>query len=139
MCPAAQVVLFTHRNPGEEVAQAISLSGQHYSEMPNAFLYRKQYSSACSCKRADETWANALQNLNDTGERGDIIVTEEQAKQLSTPREQRTSPQRGERSGQQPARRSETKPALRGSNSAGTDNNTAVRRVGPTFLPPKQQ
>jgi len=139
MCPAAPVMLFTHRNPGEEVAQAVSLAGQPYSEMPNAFLYRKQYSSACSCKRADETWAHALQDLNDTGERGDIVVSEEQAKQLSKPREQRTSPQRGERSGQQPARRSETKPALRGSNSAGTDNNATVRRVGPTFLPPQQQ
>ena len=126
MCPAAQVTLFTHRNPGEEVAQAVSLAGQPYSDMPNAFLYRKQYSSACSCKRAGETWAHALQNLNDTGERGDIVVTEERAKQLSQPREQR---QRG-------SRPQEAAPALRGSNSSG---NTTVRRVGPTFLPPQQQ
>jgi hypothetical protein len=130
MCPAAQVVLYTHRNPGEEVAQAVSLNGQAYSELPNAFLYRKQYNANCSCRQAGETWAHALQHLDDTGERGDILVTEERAKQLSKPREQRTPPLRGTRKSNEGT--NEAAPALRGSNST-------VRQVGPTFLPPKQQ
>jgi hypothetical protein len=131
MCPAAPVTLFTHRNPGEEVAQAVSLNGQAYSDMPNAFLYRKQYNAACSCRRTGETWAHALQNLNDTGERGDIVVTEERAKQLSKPRGGRDakSPSRG--------KPQESTPALRGSSTAGNQN-TPVRRVGPTFLPKQQ-
>jgi len=135
MCPAAQVVLFTHRNPGEDVAQAVSLSGQPYSELPSAFLYRKQYSSACSCKRAGETWAHALQNLDDTVERGDIVVTEERAKQLSKPR---SPSRRGGRDAKSQANGGprEAAPALRGSSSAaGSQDNTTVRRVGPTFLP----
>jgi hypothetical protein len=40
MCPAAEVALFSHRNPGEEVAQAVSASGRQYSQLPNAFKYR---------------------------------------------------------------------------------------------------
>ena len=137
MCPAAQVVLFSHRNPGEEVSQAVSLGGQTYGEMPNAFLYRKQYNPACSCKRAGETWARALQHLDDTIERGDIVVTEERAKQLSKPREQQ-QPRRGVRGARDSAAPPQANspapaPALRG-NVGGEDNKT-VRSVGPTFLP----
>jgi hypothetical protein len=108
--------------------------------MPNAFLYRKQYNPACSCKRAGETWARALQHLDDTIERGDIVVTEERAKQLSKPREQQPARRgvRGARgaAAQPPDTAPEPAPALRG-NVGGEDNKT-VRRVGPTFLPPKQ-
>jgi hypothetical protein len=138
MCPAAQVVLYAHRNPGEEVSQAVSLSGQLYSDMPNAFLYRKQVTPACSCRRAGETWAHALQHLDDTIERGDIVVTEERAKQLSKPREQRparptargrqdAAPDKPETAKQTPA------PQLRGNTEA--DKDPKVRSVGPTFLP----
>src|SRR5262245_29837409 len=31
VCPAAEVMLFTYRNPGEDVAQAVSISGQPYT------------------------------------------------------------------------------------------------------------
>jgi hypothetical protein len=141
MCPAAQVVLFSHRNPGEDVAQAVSASGQVYGDMPNAFLYRKQFTSACSCRRAGETWANALQNLDETVERGDIVVTEERAKQLSRPREQRPSkpPPRSSRGAPQApqAGASGAGPRLRGnvSGDPGAADNRPVRSVGPTFLP----
>lgn len=133
MCPAAPVTLFTHRNPGEEVAQAVSLAGQSYSDMPNAFLYRKQYNPACSCRRAGETWARALQHLDDTVERGDIVVTEERAKQLSKPREQQR-PTRPARGAKEPPDAAPLTPALRGSNTGNKDDKE-VRSVGPTFLP----
>ena len=86
LCPAAEVALYSHRNPGEDVAQAVSASGRLYSELPNAFAYRKQFNPSCSCKAAGQTWADALKQLDDqTVERGDIVVTEERAKQLSQP------------------------------------------------------
>jgi len=50
-CPATEVMLFTHRNPGEDVNQAVSLSGRAYRDLPNAFHYRQTYDSACSCRR----------------------------------------------------------------------------------------
>ncbi len=40
MCPAAQVSLYTYRNPGEDVQQAVSLDGRAYTELPTAFRYR---------------------------------------------------------------------------------------------------
>jgi hypothetical protein len=140
MCPAAQVVLYAHRNPGEDVAQAVSLSGQSYSDMPNAFLYRKQFSPTCSCKRPGETWAHALQHLDEKVERGDIVVTEERAKQLSKPREQQ--PARSARSGQGTPTANEPpepKSALRGNVDSGKDKDDKVRNVGPVFLPAERQ
>jgi hypothetical protein len=140
MCPAAQVMLFAHRNPGEEVAQAVSLNGQSYSDLPNAFLYRKQFTASCSCRRSGETWAHALQHLDDTGERGDIVVTEERAKQLSKPREEQRSsrtPARGrqEAAPETPQGPQQTsRPPLRGN----TDDRD-IRNVGPTFLPAQGQ
>src|SRR5262249_18281584 len=52
-----------------------------------AFSYRKQYNAACSCRLPGQSWADALRQGDDqTVERGDIVVTEERAKQLSQPR-----------------------------------------------------
>lgn len=87
LCPATEVALYSHRNPGEDVARAVSVSGRSYSELPAAFSYRKQYNAACSCRAPGQSWADALQQGGDqTVERGDIVVTEERAKQLSQPR-----------------------------------------------------
>jgi hypothetical protein len=87
LCPATEVALFSHRNPGEDVARAVSASGKIYTELPNAFSYRKQFNAACSCRAPGQSWAEALKQVDDqTLERGDIVVTEERAKQLSQPR-----------------------------------------------------
>jgi Protein of unknown function (DUF2865) len=87
LCPATEAVLFSHRNPGEDVARAVSASGKVYSDLPTAFSYRKQYNPACSCRAPGQSWADALRQGDDqTVERGDIVVTEERAKQLSQPR-----------------------------------------------------
>jgi hypothetical protein len=80
-------MLYSHRNPGEDVSRAVSTSGRSYSELPTAFSYRKQYNAACSCRAPGQSWADALRQGDDqTLERGDIVVTEERAKQLSQPR-----------------------------------------------------
>jgi hypothetical protein len=87
MCPASEVMLFSYRNPGEDVSQAVSINGQPYASLPNAFKYRQEFNAACSCKRPGESWAEALRHLDDTTvERGDIIVTEETAKALAQPK-----------------------------------------------------
>jgi uncharacterized protein DUF2865 len=87
LCPATEVALYSHRNPGEDVARAVSASGRLYTELPTAFSYRKQFNAACSCRAPGQSWAEALRQVDDhTIERGDIVVTEERAKQLSQPR-----------------------------------------------------
>jgi len=84
-CPAAETVLYTYRNPGEDIGQAVSLSGQPYTELPNAFHYRKEFVATCSCRRPGQSWADALKNADDstTLESGDIVVTDQNAKTLS--------------------------------------------------------
>ena len=136
MCPAAEVSLYTYHNPGEEVAQAVSLNGRLYSELPTAFSYRKALNPACSCRRPGESWAEALKvnGADDTVAPGDVIVTEQNAKQLSQPRigadgkPIRPDPRATAPAAPQPApiaeAPGETDPAKR-----------TVRTVGPTFLP----
>jgi hypothetical protein len=87
MCPASEVQLFTYRNPGEDVAHSVSISGQPYTSLPNAFRYRQEFNAACSCRRPGESWADALKQVDDTTvERGDIVVTEETAKAMAQPK-----------------------------------------------------
>ncbi len=87
LCPASEATLYVHRNPGEEIAQAVSIGGQPYSEMPNAFKYRQAFNSACSCRAPGQSWADALGvDRDQTLQQGDIIVTEQRAKQMAQPR-----------------------------------------------------
>jgi hypothetical protein len=85
LCPAAEVSLYSFRNPGEQMEQAVTVSGQQYTSLPNAFRYRKEVVSGCSCRKPGESWADALHNTDDstTLENGDIIVTDKNAKALS--------------------------------------------------------
>jgi hypothetical protein len=85
MCPAAEVKLYSYRNPGEDMAQAVAADGRRYSELPTAFRYRQEFNAACSCKQAGQTWADAVKSSDDPVERGDIVVTPEKAKLLSQP------------------------------------------------------
>jgi hypothetical protein len=49
MCPGAEVSLYVHHNPGEEVDSMVSLAGTPYSALPTAFKYRQTYDASCSC------------------------------------------------------------------------------------------
>jgi len=133
-CPAADVQLFIYHNPGEEMAQAVSLSGARYGDLPTAFEYRKKLSNL-SCRHLGESWAEALKSAgpDNTVEAGDVVVTEQNAKKLSQPRNGPDGkPTKADPRTQQPVESSaapsptpaETDPAKR-----------TVRTVGPTFLP----
>ena len=52
MCPGAEAELFTYRNPGEDTSQAVSLSGEPYTALPNAFRFRQEYDKSCTCGSA---------------------------------------------------------------------------------------
>lgn len=86
LCPAAEVALYTHRNPGEEIGQAVSLAGRPYRDLPNAFHYRRALDQACTCRKPGQSWADALGTGYDaTVQRGDIVVTEDKSKAMSQP------------------------------------------------------
>jgi Protein of unknown function (DUF2865) len=137
MCPASEVSLYTYHNPGEEVAQAVSLGGRLYTELPTAFSYRKALNPACSCRRPGESWAEALKvNTDDTIMPGDLVVTEKNAKQLSQPRVGADGkPIRPDPRARVTAPTPAT-PAPTVETPAEPDpTKRSVRTVGPTFLP----
>jgi hypothetical protein len=146
LCPAAEVALYSHRATGEDVTQSVSADGRLYTQMANAFAYRKQFNPSCSCKAAGQTWADALKQLDDqTVERGDIVVTEEKAKQLSQPQVDAQGkpikPAPAGRPGTAPtqpvaATPASAKAAAPADTTGDTDTSKRpVRAVGPTFLP----
>jgi hypothetical protein len=148
LCPATEATLFSYRNPGEDINQAVSLSGQPYSSLPNAFKFRTEFNPSCACKAAGQTWSDALKSIDEKAaaeQQGDIIVTEESAKKM----QQRAMPQQKTapvaKKGAAPAAGTTATapapatPAPAAAESTGaTDEKKPIRTVGPTFIPPKQ-
>jgi hypothetical protein len=139
LCPAADATLFAYRNPGEDINQAVSISGQPYTALPNAFHYRTEFNPSCACKAAGQTWSDALKSIDDTAaaqQQGDIIVTEESAKKMSQPPTKGAPPAKKGAApspgGAAPAAAS-TPPA----DSTAAAGDKPIRSVGPTFIPAK--
>ena len=142
LCPAAEASLFSYRNPGEDMNQAVSINGQPYSSSPNAFRYRQEFNPSCACKAAGQTWSEALKTIDDKAsaeQQGDIIVTEESAKKMS--RVPTKGAAAAAKKGAAPAGTTATAPATpeasppaAGSTAAAPDNKP-IRSVGPTFIP----
>jgi hypothetical protein len=136
LCPGSEAALYTYRNPGEDINQAVSVSGQPYTALPNAFVYRRQFTAACSCRRPGQSWADALKNSDDSStlEQGDIVVTDQNAKALAQPpqpRGSRTKP--GTKAQQDP----NAPAAGAGADTTAPDAdpaNRTVRTVGPPFV-----
>jgi uncharacterized protein DUF2865 len=142
-CPASEVALYTHRNPGEDVNQAVSIGGRPYRDLPNAFHYRQEFNSACSCKRQGQTWADAL-GRDATLERGDIIVTDDRAKALAQPKAEPPAKQtkqdakRAKGAPEPPPPPPAAEPAPAPPPAAATPDpadKRTIRSVGPQFLP----
>jgi Protein of unknown function (DUF2865) len=137
-CPAAEAVLFAYRNPGEDISQAVSTSGQPYSQLPNAFRYRQEFNPSCACKAAGQTWSEALKNIDDKAaaeQQGDIIVTDESAKKMSRPPPTKGSLTTGRKGAPAttPADSTADAPAPPADSTGGA--NKQIRTVGPTFIP----
>jgi hypothetical protein len=141
LCPATEATMFAYRNPGEDINQAVSVNGQPYTSLPNAFRYRTEYNPSCSCRAPGQSWADALKSVDDKAaaeQQGDIIVTEESAKRMQRPQAKPAA-----RKGATPPATAASPPAL-GSDTAApapADPRTAssdskqIRSVGPTFIP----
>jgi hypothetical protein len=137
LCPAAEASLFTYRNPGEDMNQAVSINGQPYPSSPNAFRYRQEFNASCSCKAAGQTWSEALKGVDDRGsvEQGDIIVTEESAKKMARPVQKPASAQKkGAPADATASTPAATAPTAAATSGAAADGKT-IRSVGPTFIP----
>jgi len=138
LCPATEANLYAYRNPGEDMNQAVSISGQAYTSSPNAFKFRSEFNPSCACKAAGQTWSDALKNIDDKAaaqQQGDIIVTDESAKKMSQP------PSKSTASGKKGAvtapdlASTPAAPSAPATSDASSDNKQ-IRTVGPTFIPP---
>jgi hypothetical protein len=143
-CPAAEATLFAYPNPGGDVTQALSISGQAYTSLPNAFRYRQAVDPNCSCRHPGESWSQALKNIDDpTVEQGDIVVNEQRARQMSQPRVnvrgKPSKPEPGVAAAPQPAATaSKAQPDTAAQSESAPekpDPNRKVRNVGPIFIP----
>jgi hypothetical protein len=138
-CPATAVELYSYRNPGEDIGQAVSLSGQAYTALPTAFQYRKEYTPTCSCRRPGQSWADALKGADDasTLESGDIVVTDQNAKTLSQPPQPKgAKPAKPAAANAAPASGTAPPPPPTDTVAAPPPDapRTAVRSVGPPFV-----
>ncbi len=135
LCPAAEAALYSFRNPGEDMDQAVSNSGQLYTALPNAYRYRKEVTAGCSCRKPGQSWGDALKNADNstTLEQGDIVVTDQTAKTLSQ------APKQG---GKTAAPANANQPTAAAASTPGSSNaapgKRVVRTVGPPFLSPGQ-
>jgi hypothetical protein len=143
-CPGAEANLYVYHNPGETMNQAVSLTGQPYTALPNAFRFRTEYNPSCSCKPAGETWAEALKGIDDkaqVAQQGDIIVTEESAKKMQQ-RLTKPVPASLKKGGAAPTAEAPSTPipatnaaAQASGTSTTTSDKTKIRVVGPPFIP----
>ena len=141
LCPAAEANLYAYRNPGEDMNQAVSISGQPYSTSPNAFRFRQEFNPSCSCKAPGQTWSDALKSIDDKAaaeQQGDIIVTEESAKKMSrapvkpAPASARRGTAATTAPDATPAPAASSTPAA---TSGTSSDHKPIRSVGPTFIP----
>jgi hypothetical protein len=142
LCPAAEAALYAYRNPGEDMNSAVSVNGQPYSALPNAFKFRSEFNPACSCKAAGQSWADALKSVDDKAaaeQQGDIIVTEESAKKMQQRQLTKGAPANAKK-GATPLPTTANAPATAqpADSTATASENKPIRSVGPTFIAPKQ-
>jgi len=53
LCPGTEVVLYAHRNPGQDSSKALSIVDRtRYSELPTAFSYRTSLTPGCACGKS---------------------------------------------------------------------------------------
>ncbi|HKU08467.1 MAG TPA: DUF2865 domain-containing protein [Bradyrhizobium sp.] len=140
LCPATEANLYAYPNPGGDMNQAVSTSGQPYTALPTAFKFRASFDPACSCKAAGQTWSDALKAVDDKAQleqQGDIIVTEESAKKMQQQKMQAQQPKGTQPAGKKgaPATTTSTPAAPAEAPKQADGKDKPIRSVGPTFLP----
>ena len=84
LCPGAETAVYRMQEGGA-IQEAVSNRGQSYMSLPNALKYRTGVSDSCACKKADQTWSQALARAESMiARRGsDIVVDAKLAAQMS--------------------------------------------------------
>lgn len=91
LCPGAETLAFG-MSSGGDIQNAMSRTGgTPYASLPNALKYTRSFDAACTCRAPGQSWARALAPAEALLERrkGDIIVTEQRAEEMSRPKPDR--------------------------------------------------
>jgi hypothetical protein len=72
---------------GGTIEESVSSSGLPYASLPNAGKFEQAVDQDCTCRRKDQSWAEALAGVEARLRRhsGDILVTPEISEQMSRP------------------------------------------------------
>jgi hypothetical protein len=140
LCPATEANLYAYPNPGGDMNQAVSTTGQPYTALPTAFKFRSSFDPACSCKGAGQTWSDALKSVDDKAtleQQGDIIVTEESARKMQQQKMQAQQPKAapGKKGASSATTAGTPAPAATTPSPAAGGKEKPIRSVGPTFIP----
>jgi Protein of unknown function (DUF2865) len=88
LCPNTTVALYSLPFGGV-IDEAVSANGEPYANLPNAHKFEQTFDASCSCRAPGQSWAEALAAAE--AKYGhhphDVLVTEEQSKRLSYPRQ----------------------------------------------------
>ncbi len=86
LCPNAETQLYSMPFGGT-IEESVSASGMPYASLPNAGKFEQTVDQSCSCRRKDQSWAEALAGIEARLQRhpGDILVTPEISEQMSRP------------------------------------------------------
>ncbi|MGO4704456.1 DUF2865 domain-containing protein [Microvirga sp. 2MCAF38] len=88
LCPGTETAAFATSGGEESLGYAVSLKGQPYTSLANAFKFRKTFDESCACKKEGDSWAVVLRRAEGMldQKRGDMIVSAEKAEELSRPK-----------------------------------------------------
>jgi hypothetical protein len=86
LCPNAETQLYSMPFGGT-IEDSLSASGSPYASLPNAGKFEQAVDQSCSCRRKDQSWAEALAGVEARLQRhpGDILVTPEISEQMARP------------------------------------------------------
>ncbi len=85
-CPNAKVELYSFPLGGT-IDEAVSSTGEPYSDLPNAHKFEQSYDASCSCRGTGQTWDEALAAAEAKYGHAahDILVTPEKSAEMARP------------------------------------------------------
>jgi len=83
-CPGAETETFA-LGPDGDITQALGQGGKSYMELDNALRYQKATVPGCSCRKANESWGEALRGAEEMLGGRDAPISAEEAARLSRP------------------------------------------------------
>jgi hypothetical protein len=86
LCPNAETKLYSMPFGGT-IEESVSAFGLPYVSLPSAGKFEQAVDESCSCRRKDQSWAEALAGVEARLQRhpGDILVTPEISEQMARP------------------------------------------------------